>query len=210
MKFYDLTLPIYPEMTIYPGNTQVVFDQIQKIPDHSCNSTTVTMGTHTGTHIDAPRHVSNSGATVDELPLECLIGPCRVLDFSTSKEKISLADLQRYQFQAGDKILCKTNNSDRGWDTFYDNYIYLDGDAAEYLATIPVSLVGIDYLSIKQRGSLDHRPHTALLNNNILILESINLRNIPEGDYFLLALPLKLSGLDGSPARVVLTDISME
>lgn len=210
MRFYDLTLPITPDMVIYPGNPPVIFTSHQSMPAQSSNSTQISLGTHTGTHFDAPLHAINDGSSIDQISLEQCIGPCQVLDFSSEKDKITIDLLKPYQIQSGEKILLKTHNSLRGWDSFYSDYVYLDGDAAEYLADLSVGLVGIDYFSIKQRGSSDHRPHTALLSRNIPIIEALNLKDVPAGEYFLIALPLNLKGLDGSPARVILTDINPE
>ena len=204
MKIWDISLPIQPGMVIYPGNPEVEFQPSQRLPEDSSNVTQICLGTHTGSHVDAPWHVFEKGIPVDQLPLAELVGRCRVLDLTQVEKAVTWPDLLAKQVKPGERLLLKTSNSFRGWQEFYSDYVYLDGEAAEQLADLPVRLVGVDYLSIKQRGSSDHRPHTALLEKNIPILEALDLSQVPEGEYYLVALPLKLVGLDGSPVRAVL------
>lgn len=92
----------------------------------------------------------------------------------------------------------------RGFDEFYSDFVYLSSEGAEYLADAGVTLVGIDYLSIKQKGSTDNRPHTLLLEKDIPIIEGIDLSQVEPGEYTIVAFPLKYIGIDGAPARVVL------
>lgn len=194
-------MPIYPGMITYPGNPEV------KIAKHTGGTSVhseIILGSHTGTHIDAPSHVLKKGKTLDKIPLSKLIGPCRVLDFSRVKKAITMQDVQNHRIKKGERIIAKTNNSKRGFEKFYDDYIYLDGDAADCLAKKGVALFGIDSLSIKKRGGPDLRPHTSLLKRNIVIVEGLNLAKAGTGKYFLICLPLAFHALDGSPARVVL------
>jgi len=191
-------------MATYPGDPQVKF---RPWAGKKWGLTEITMGTHTGTHVDAPRHVFKSGTRIDELTLSKFIGPCRVLDMTHVKQAIELRDLKAAQIKKGERILVKTRNSLRSQNVFRPDYVYLSGDATEYLAKLPIALFGIDAFSVKQRGSDDLRPHTVLLKKEIVILERINLRSVKAGTYFLAALPLKLKGLDGSPVRAVLMDL---
>ena len=188
-------------MAIYPGNPEVIFEEKNGA---TSTHTLMSFGTHTGTHIDAPKHVFKDGESIDLLDLNMFYGPARVLDLSSIKEKITIADVEKYSIQKGERILFKTSNSQRGFETFYTDYVYLDGDLADYLAQKEIQLCGIDYFSIKQKGGMDNRPHTSLLKAGIPIIEGINLSAVQEGMYTLIAFPLKLNGLDGSPARIVL------
>lgn len=138
------------------------------------------------------------------MALERFIGPCRVIDCSHSMENIALADVKKLQPKQGDRLLFKTTNSECGLGTYFPDFIYMSPEAAHYLADAQISLVGIDYYSIKQKGSPDNIPHTAFLSKNIPILEGIDLKNAEAGDYFLVALPIKFLGLDGSPCRAIL------
>lgn len=198
----DISIPLKPSTVVYPGNPKVEFEEEKGA---TSVHTKITLGSHAGTHLDAPSHVFSGAQTIDELPLKAFYGPCFVLDMTSVKEKIGVDDIKNTNINMRDKrILFKTKNSIRGFDEFYTDYVYLDGDAAEFLAEQGVAFVGIDYLSIKQKGSSDNRPHTALLEKNIPILETIDLRDVEQGEYILSALPLKLEGLDGSPTRAVL------
>jgi arylformamidase len=142
---------------------------------------------------------------LDDIPLEIFVGPCILLDFSNEQgEAVSMEMLKNENIKKGDRVLLKTRNSTRGLKDFYDDYVYLDGDAAEYLVGLGVSLVGIDALSIKKRGGSDHRPHTALLSKNIPIIEGLDFSKVDSGEYELICLPLNFTGIDGAPARAIL------
>lgn len=202
-QIIDISLPLNENTIVYPGNAPIKIESTKSSTGASYLST-VTIGTHTGTHIDAPRHVSESGMGVDEIDLARLLGVCRVLDFTKSVESITREELEAKNIQAGERILAKTNNSLRGYSSMYDDYIYLSAEGAAYLAEKQISLFGIDYLSIKKRGSSDNRPHTELLDKGIPIIEAVNLSAVEEGEYTLIALPLRFTGLDGSPIRALL------
>ena len=201
MKIFDISIDIKPGMIIYPNNPEVKFTLHQ---GQTTRHTDMSMGTHTGTHIDAPFHAVDGAPTIDQLDPEIFHGKVRVFDVSGCGAAVKISDIEKYNIQKGERVMFKTSNSARGFDTFYEDYIYLDGDAADYLAEIGVKLVAIDYLSIKQKGSPDTRPHDSLLSRNIPIIEAVNLKDVDEGEYILSALPLKLIGLDGSPCRAIL------
>jgi len=201
MNIIDITHVIHPKMPLYPGSPKLVFETR---PGKTSTSTSIFMDSHTGTHVDAPRHVFRLGSGADALPLEAMVGMCRVLDLTHVKDAIQVSDLKKYKIQKGERIIVKTKNSSRGFKKFFSDYIYLSGDAAVYLGKIGISLFGIDYLSVKQKGSADNRPHTELLKRKIVIFEGLNLAKVKAGKYFFVGLPLKFEGLDGSPARAIL------
>ncbi len=200
-KIIDISLPIKEDMVNYPGNFPV---SIKEDENSVLKLHKIILGSHTGTHIDAPKHVFEDRLGVDKVNLESLIGKCRVLDMTHIDESIKVKDLIKAKIKKGERILVKTENSLRGYKKFHDDYIHLSGDAAEFLANRKIYLFGIDYLSIKKRGDSDNRPHIALLKNKIIILEGIDLSKVNPGNYFLIVLPLKIRGLDGSPARAIL------
>lgn len=202
MTIFDISLPLNEKTIIYPGNTSLKIGSF-KSPSGNFLSE-ITMGSHTGTHIDAPSHAIEGASTLDQITLETFIGPCRVLDLSGVKECIEVEDLKDKDIKEGERILFRTSNSLRGFGDFYDDYIYLSSEAASYIADLNVKLVGTDFLSIKQRGSKDNRPHTELLSQNIPIIEGLNLNEVTEGEYKLVALPLAFTGIDGSPVRAIL------
>lgn len=187
----------------YPGTTQLDIKTSLSEATKSVLSE-ITISTHTGTHIDAPNHAIEGGVGIDSIKLEKLIGNCRVLDFTSCKECISLSNLKTKNIQRNEKVLFKTRNSALGFSKIFPNFIYLSPEGASYLAEKEVDLVGIDSLSIKQKGSPDNSPHTVLLSKEIPILEGLDLSQVEEGHYFLIVLPLNFKGIDGSPARAVL------
>lgn len=202
-KIIDISVGLNKNTVIYPGTPGMTIEEIESTVTGSRLSK-ITLSSHIGTHIDAPLHIAKGGKSLDQIDLEKLIGPCRVIDVISAKISISLEDVKKANPQKGERILFKTSNSERGLDAFYEDFIFLSSEAASYLATSAVSVVGIDYFSIKQKGSPDNRPHTELLLKEIPIIEGINLKNVKPGEYFMVALPLKFIGIDGSPARVVL------
>ncbi len=200
-KIIDISLPIYQSMPVYPNNPPVT---IKPLKTPTTYISEITFGSHTGTHLDTPRHISENGLGVDKIDLNQLIGPTRILDMTHCQTGITTKDLEKENIKKGERILVKTKNSLRGFKNFYPDYIYLEGNAAEFLAKQEITLFGIDSLSIKQKGNPDVRAHTELLNNNIVIIEGLDLSPADPGNYNLYCLPLKFVGLDGSPARVIL------
>jgi len=201
MKLIDISLLISPSTITYPGNPKVSI--ISKKTNTSVISTLV-IGTHTGTHIDSPRHAFKNGKGIDSLSLDSFVGDVRVLNLASVKKTIEVMDLKKHRIKKGERILVKTSNSKRGYKKFYSDYVHLSPEAAQFLGDTKISLFGIDYLSVKQRGNPDNRPHTELLKRNIAILEGIDLSKVSAGSYLLIALPLKIKGGDGSPTRAVL------
>ena len=203
-KIIDISLPLKESTITYPGNPEIKFNRNKGT---TSLHTQIILGSHTGTHIDAPSHVFfNQGANVSDYSLSKMIGLARVLDVTEANESIKIIDLEKYNIQSGERILLKTKNSLNNYKKFRDDYIYLDGDAAQWLAEKEISLVGIDYLSIKKRGGKDNRPHTALLAKNIIIYEGICLTEVEEGEYFFIGFPLRFDELDGSPVRAILLE----
>ncbi len=204
MHIYDISVPLNESTLIYPGNVPLEISVHHEMPEHTTHLSKIVMGSHTGTHVDAPSHAVTGALSLSEIPLETFIGPCRVLDCTASIDKVTVTDLGRHGVLQGERILLKTQNSLLGFDQFRDDYVYLDGDAADYLAHLGIMLFGIDYFSVKQRGSKDQRPHTSLLSKNIPIIEGLDLSKVSEGSYTLMCLPLKFSDIEGAPARVIL------
>lgn len=200
---HDISMPLYEGMMQYPNNPDL---QIELREGTTTYHSLLTVGTHTGTHIDAPRHIDENGAGIDAIDLDRLVGKCRVLDCTNVEDEIHVNDLKPYNIASGERILFKTNNSELDYTEFRDDYISLSGDAADYLAQIGIKSCGIDYLSIKKRGSSDTRAHDSLLNRGIPIIEGLILRDITPGEYFLCAMPLKLKNGDAGLARVILIE----
>lgn len=203
IKIIDISLPIFNEMPVYPGN-QKTFIKVAHSKNSRSQLSEIKLSSHAGTHIDAPKHVFDKGLPIDQLPLETFYGSCRVLDLTKYKVNIPRSALEKANIKPGERIILKTQNSYGNFSVFDKNYIYLSPGAATYLSERNVRLVGIDALSIKQRGSKDNSPHELLLSKNIPILEGLVLSAVSPGSYMLVAFPLALCGIDGSPCRAIL------
>jgi len=200
-RIFDISRPLEQGAVVYPGNPPIY---IKKLRSKTSWLSEISFGSHTGTHVDAPRHAFRAGAPLESFPLKAFVGPCRVLDMTRVRGGIAVRDLERARMKKGERILFKTKNSSRGYKKFYDDYVYLESEAAEYMARRALHLVGIDSLSIKKRGRADNRAHTALLKKGIVILEGLDLSAVKPGKYFFICLPLRFVGIDGSPARAIL------
>ena len=199
MKIIDITRTLSGNSLAYPGDTPPQFNQRDAglyLISELC------MSSHSGTHIDAPVHYLKSGLTVDQLPLVNLVGPCRVVDVSAAGSLIDLPHLKG-RIEGEERLLLKTSAS--GSVTFREDYPSLTLSAARYLSSEGVKCVGIDSFSI-EGYVCDGSVHRELLSHGCLIIELLDLSRVPEGDYTLFALPLRLKGLDGAPARVILLD----
>jgi arylformamidase len=204
IKITDISLPIYEGMPVYPGTTPTTIKFVKSGTGTSMLSE-MTISSHMGSHIDAPRHIEEDGPSLGEIPIDYYYGPVRVLDMSSSSQSVKVDELKLKNIKRGERILLKTQNSSRGFEKFYDDYIYLSSEGAKYLADTGVILVGIDALSVKKRGDLDNSSHSHLLSKTIPIIEGLDLSRALEGDYILAAFPLKMNS-DGAPLRAVLIE----
>lgn len=200
MKIIDISLPVHEGMPTYPGDPTVTYEPIVK--PSGTRLTQVTLGSHTGTHIDAPSHSLADGEGIGRFPLMAFYGPVRVV--VVDSPMITKEDCEKLSIGSGERVLFKTNNSARGYDQFYDSWVGLSSEAANYLADIGVVLVGIDWFGIKQKGAADNAAHTALLSRGIAILEGVDLSMVAAGSYTLAAFPVAWNSLDGAPCRAVL------
>lgn len=200
----DITKPIYPGMAIYPGNPLVNFENVSQTSATSSVLTSITLGSHTGTHIDAPSHIKSGAAGVEIYSLEQFIGEAQVIDLSQIESLISASDLPDTQ---APRVLIRTRNSKGNIDEFDPAFVALDESAAEELVKRAVKLVGIDAPSIKKKGVKD-RTHEVLLDAGVIILEGLWIPEVAAGTYELLCLPLPVKNLDGAPVRAVLSTLS--
>ena len=205
----DVSVPLYTGMVHWPDNPPV---QIERMLDMErrdvCNVSKLSLGAHTGTHMDAPLHFLRAGKGIDEMPLPATIGPARVLEIQ-HPEAIHAEELRPQAIQAGERVLFKTRNSARCWqtDAFIEDFVYIAHDAASYLAELRVQTVGVDYLSVGGYRQDGLETHQALLGAGIWIIEGLNLSRVSPGVYELICLPLRLARADGAPARAVLRSI---
>lgn len=194
MRIYDVTKDLSESSDLYPGDPPTVFHRISDIELHdSFTLTSFSMGAHAGTHIDAPSHLIRGGITIDEIPLSTLIGPVLVLSVTNTVDIQSLMPLNDYNIP---RVLLKTQEADG----------YLTADVAEWVTKQGVKLIGVDAVSVDPPGEKSLIAHHILLGAGVIIVEGLDLTKIHSGLYNLFCLPLKLKGLEGAPARVVLTD----
>jgi len=206
VAIHDISVPIRADMPIYEGNPGVELERASSIADGDpANVSRLSFGVHTGTHVDAPRHMIDGAAGVERLALEVLMGPAVVVSFGDDVMAVGESALRAFELDGQMRVLLKTRNSRFIREgTFHKDYTYLAPDGAEYLAKIGVKLVGVDYLSIEQFHSGHHKTHRTLLERGIVIVEGLDFSGVDAGDYTLCCLPLRLEGLDGAPARAVL------
>jgi arylformamidase len=200
---HDISVPLRPDMHIYPGDPAVRLERHESIADGAeANVSKLELGVHSGTHVDAPLHFIDGAAGTESLALDVLVGPVVVVDATSIGGPLDETALASLALPEAERLLLKTANSAL-WDRpdFSEEFVCLTGDGARYLIDRDVRLVGIDYLSI---GDAD--AHRELLGAGVVAVEGLDLRAVEPGAYELVCLPLMLDGSDGAPARVVLLD----
>lgn len=208
MKWIDVSLPMTAQTVHWPGHPRyTVTDMMSIAGGDAMNVTSVAMCSHFGTHMDAPRHYVASGTAVDEIPLEVLIGPCRVVDWP-ERESIPADFVAGLDLGGLTRLLIRTVNSRViRQSEFHEDYIALTPDAARALVARNVRLLGVDGYSIgpfePTSGMEVHRIFLGAGPEQVA-LEELDLSTVAPGDYQLVALPIRLTGLEGAPARVLL------
>jgi arylformamidase len=208
MKIYDVTVPISENVPIYSGDPAVRIESPKSIAGgDGANVSHLCLGAHTGTHVDAPNHFIEGTRRLHELELDKLVGPCTVVEIDVSVTAIEAEHLP--PLDRVERILFKTRNSAFWNDTsggFREDFTYITLGAARVLVGNGIKLVGIDYLSVEAFGSTDFATHITLLEKEVVILEGLDLRDVPAGEYEIFCLPLKYLGGtgDGAPARTIL------
>lgn len=209
MKLYDITVPISNDLPVYPGDPPVQVTRVMSLEKGDIARVShVSFSTHIGTHIDPPYHFIAEGKTADEIPLDVFIGPARVIDVG-DRRSIDAAFLSSVDLAGVTRLLFKTANS-RFWretNEFQTDFVHLETDGAQVLVEKGIRLVGIDYLSIEKFNFDQPTTHWTLLGAGIVIVEGLDLNDVPPGDYELICLPLKIKDGDGGPARVVLREM---
>ena len=191
MKIHDITWKLQ-DAPVYPGSVPPVIDRVEKIADGAvCNLSRVEMPSHAGTHADALCHFIDGGLPIDEMPLEHYYGPCRVLSCGPGEVgpeafRDRIGGIQRLVIHGGGK-------------TFFSP------EAARLLVDAGIITVVTDAMSTGPLGR-EKVSHDILLGNGIAIVETVNLEGIPDGDYTLIAFPVKYGGCDGAPVRAVLIE----
>jgi arylformamidase len=209
MQIFDVSVHISPQMPIWPGDPPVQIERVASInKGDPANLTRLSLGAHTGTHVDAPYHFFEKGLKVDQLPLSTLIGTAHVLEIYSEERTITATDLGSLGLPSTvQRLLIKTDNSylwEGGLLEFERDFIHLGRYAARWIVKRGIKLIGVDYLSVDSFNSKDKLAHHTLLEAGVVIIEGLNLSHVAQGVYQLYCLPLKIVDSDGAPARVVL------
>ncbi len=202
---YDVSMTINNEIQVYKNNPnkKPKFVAVSTFENNQVYETELTLNLHTGTHLDYPLHMVKNGATSDVEELEKLITDVKVFDVSYLTESIDLNTVRKFPIEEGDFILFKTKNSYS--ETFLDDFTFLGADAAKYLKDKRIKGVGIDGLGI-ERSQAGHPTHKALLENGIIIIEGLRLKEVKQNTYKMICLPLKIEKVEATPARIILLD----
>lgn len=206
-ELIDISIPLHNQTITWPGDPAI---EIQTSPPDKDNIivSQINMGSHSGTHIDAPRHFLSEGKTIDQIPLEKYIGPCRVINIKQSAPEITLNHIKPEIITPQSRILFKTKNSHlQKTGQFNQNYTSISQELAKFLADRQIWLVGIDYLSIEPYNNPGHPVHKILLKQEIAILEGLYLDHVPQGKYQLYCLPLSFYQTEAAPCRAILKTI---
>jgi len=206
----DISVPLKDEMVHWPGDPPVSIKRVKDLEQGAtANLSVISMGAHSGTHVDAPIHFVKQGQGIDEIPIDTLVGRARVIEIR-DPESIKPEELLQYRLRRGERILFKTRNSAHVWqkDKFVEDFVFISDAAADFLVNRGVRLVGVDYLSV---GSFKHGGsyvHKTLLSKGVWTIEGLNLSNVTPGKYDFICLPLRIVAGDGAPARAILRPLA--
>lgn len=211
-RIIDVTLGIAPDMLVWPGDPGVeVLPQQRMARGDAANVSELRIGTHTGTHVDPPVHFVEGAGGIDQVALDVLVGEAVVADLRGNAGPLAASALEALDLPAGViRLLLRTDNSEL-WRRsrpaeFPSDYTSVGLDAAGWLVERGVRLIGVDFLSIEQRGAPGHPVHRTLLENGVVIVEGLDLGAVDPGLYRLVCLPLLIVEGDGGPARALLIE----
>jgi len=210
-RIIDVSLPIGPDLLVWPGDPAVdITPRSQISKGDPANVSELRMGTHTGTHVDPPVHFVSGAPGMDRVPVDLLVGECVVADARGLRGQLAPADLDALKVPAGaTRVLLKSDNSEI-WRhlpaAFPDEYVCLSPEGAKWVVAAGIKLLGVDFLSVEQKGAPGHPTHVELLSKGVVIVEGLNLGDVEPGEYMLAVLPLKIVNGDGGPARAVLIE----
>jgi arylformamidase len=209
MSWIDISVALRNGMVHWPGDQPYLLTRVADMARDGTayNLSIVQSSVHMGTHMDAPLHFVRDGRTMESMPLDATLGPCRVIEIQ-DPARVTIAELEPYAIQPGERILLKTRNSFRQWrtDQFLEDYVYLPVDTARYLARCEIRTIGVDALSVGGFPDAADNPevHRILLGAGIWIIEWLDLSSVKPGRYELACLPLKMVNSEGAPARAAL------
>jgi len=205
----DVSVPIRSGIVHWPGDPEVIIGRMLKMErGDNCNVSTISMSSHTGTHVDAPYHFIEKGDGIHDMAFTTMIGKARVIEIK-DRHCIKPEELKPNKIQKGERVIFKTKNSARCWnvDKFVEDFVYLSTESVKYLVNKRVRTIGVDYLSVGGYNKNIDEVHKLLLGAGIWIIEGLDLSRVRQGDYDLICLPLNIINGDGAPARAILRPI---
>lgn len=200
-KYIDISMELNSNTLVWTEDKKPELIPVARQPKAPVNFTWLNFGSHAGTHVDAPYYLFNDKWTADDIPLSRLMGPCQVLDLTNVDHVIEVDDLKALNIKHK-KLFLKTKNSFDPLEEFHGNHIVLSVAAAEYLVSIGTKTLGYDYQTFEQGGSND--VHRVFLEKSITLLDNLRLKDAKAQEYFLMCLPIKVTGIDAAPARALL------
>ena len=208
MRFYDVSMPIHADMPVYNNNTEkkpLITVERDFVEGQGVRETRLSINLHTGTHMDAPLHMIFGGSTTTQFNPEDFIVKAKVVDLTHAEDSITGEELKQIDIHSGDFLIFKTRNSFH--EGFDKNFVFIEKSAAKYLVEKKVKGIGIDALGI-ERSQIGHPSHVALMQNGCLILEGLRLKDVPPGEYVLIAAPVKIKDVEAAPVRALLIEPS--
>ena len=207
-RVIDISLPIGPDLLTWPGDPPVTIERTRHLGVDGANVSELRIGTHTGTHVDPPVHFVDGAAGIDQVPLDLLLGAVFVADARGMTGALGPGELEELAIPPGStRVLLKSDNSEL-WRSlpvdFPGEYVCLSGDGARWVVEREIRLIGVDFLSVEQKGAPGHPAHVELLSNGVVIIEGLNLGDVEPGPASLACMPLRIVDGDGGPARAVL------
>jgi len=205
-RLWDISRAVGESTAVWPGDTPFSRRWVMRIEDGcSCNVSTVTHSVHCGTHADAPFHFDAKGITIDQVDLTRYVGPCVVMT-AKSRDCLRPSDLAGLDLAAAERLLVRGPDRLRD-DQWKDDFFYCSVEAAHVIAKSGLRLLGLDSPSMDFMSSKELDAHKTLVAGGVAILESLDLSKVKDGRYELIALPLKMTGGDGSLVRAVLREV---
>lgn len=203
MNLIDISMDLNEKTVVWVDDPQPELRPVCRIPNAPINFTWLDFGSHAGTHIDAPFYLFNDKWKSDEVPFDVLMGDAQVIDLTDVKDMIEVSDLKKHDISSK-RILLKTINSYDNMEKYNPNHVALSVDAAKYLRDLGIKLIGYDYQSFEREGKVD--VHRIFMEKNIICLDNLRLKETVEKGYKLIALPIKVTGIDAAPTRAILME----
>lgn len=203
MKFIDISMELNEKTIVWVEDEQPKLIPIARQPEAPVNFTWLDFGSHAGTHVDAPYYLFADKWKSDQIPLEILMGDCQVVDLTDVEDFIEVSDLKKHKISSK-RVLLKTKNSYDPMEKYNANHVALSQEAALYLRDQGIILIGFDYQSFERDGA--NVIHRIYMEKDIIAIDNLRLADAHTGTYTLICLPIKVTGIDGAPARAILLE----